>query len=238
MIVLSFRDVIPVRLFFFHFVLFAQPLDIVSFLLDVGGGSVSNKTRHSLARISLRWMIRECFKTDTGIMFNSEALFKIGLDPSTLHPSVSPRPPPLPIGSHRLRKPPPIPIPIDIRAMLKKQTQRPDLLAECDTPYFGTEEEEELRDALSPKYDQLKLIKAWWIIEILPFLPAFQRGHRDDFWVKKFWYGVTPPPPLLRSNYNLKLIQATFGCTPSYSSPDSGWHQSSQKREFKDEGGI
>jgi len=147
---------------------------------DVGGGSVSNRTRHSLARIPLRWMIRECFKTGTGIMFNSDALFKIGLDPSTLHPSVTPRPRPLPIGSHRIRSPPRIPIPIDIRALLKKQTKQPDLLAESEIPYFGTEEEEELRDALSPKYDQLKRIKAWWILEILPFVPAFQKGHHDD----------------------------------------------------------
>lgn len=33
---------------------------------DVGGGSVKNGERYSLARISLRWMIRQCFKCDTG----------------------------------------------------------------------------------------------------------------------------------------------------------------------------
>ncbi|KAG9085358.1 hypothetical protein FRC07_013392, partial [Ceratobasidium sp. 392] len=32
---------------------------------DVGGGSVKNGERYSLARISLRWMVRQCFKCDT-----------------------------------------------------------------------------------------------------------------------------------------------------------------------------
>ncbi|KIN92623.1 hypothetical protein M404DRAFT_810028, partial [Pisolithus tinctorius Marx 270] len=36
---------------------------------DVGGGAVKNGARHSLSRISLRWMIRECFKARTGILF-------------------------------------------------------------------------------------------------------------------------------------------------------------------------
>jgi hypothetical protein len=38
---------------------------------DVGGGSVLNGTRHSLARIPLRWMIREIFKADVGIIFGA-----------------------------------------------------------------------------------------------------------------------------------------------------------------------
>ncbi|KAI6012771.1 hypothetical protein F5J12DRAFT_904840 [Pisolithus orientalis] len=49
---------------------------------DVGGGSVENGTRHSLARIPLRWMIREIFKTK-----------HVGMDPSTLYLHVTPRPP-------------------------------------------------------------------------------------------------------------------------------------------------
>ncbi|KAI0640161.1 hypothetical protein C8Q77DRAFT_1044697 [Trametes polyzona] len=53
---------------------------------DVGGGSVPDSTRHSLARIPLRWMIRECFRTGTGIRFHGELLKDIGLDPATLWP--------------------------------------------------------------------------------------------------------------------------------------------------------
>ncbi|KIJ36474.1 hypothetical protein M422DRAFT_782226 [Sphaerobolus stellatus SS14] len=58
---------------------------------DVGGGSVENHVRPNLSHIPLRWMIRECFKKNTGIMFNMESLRIIGLDPSALYPTVLPR---------------------------------------------------------------------------------------------------------------------------------------------------
>jgi hypothetical protein len=51
---------------------------------DVGGGSVKNGTPHSLARIPLRWMIRECFRANTGIQFYRESLKRVGLNPDTL----------------------------------------------------------------------------------------------------------------------------------------------------------
>ena len=50
-------------------------------LPDVGGGSVLNGRRHSLARIPLRWMIRECFNLETGIIFDAHMLkHEVGLD--------------------------------------------------------------------------------------------------------------------------------------------------------------
>ncbi|EUC61649.1 DUF2235 domain protein [Rhizoctonia solani AG-3 Rhs1AP] len=60
---------------------------------DVGGGSVKNGERYSLARISLRWMIRQCFNCDTGIMFHSNLFEDVGLSPETLWPKVLVRPP-------------------------------------------------------------------------------------------------------------------------------------------------
>ncbi|KAG6842903.1 hypothetical protein H0H93_002918, partial [Arthromyces matolae] len=71
---------------------------------DVGGGSVANGTPHTLARIPLRWMIRECFKAETGIMFKSEALKTIGLDPATLYPYVQKRPAALPATGVHIRR--------------------------------------------------------------------------------------------------------------------------------------
>ncbi|KAH8103592.1 hypothetical protein BXZ70DRAFT_889242 [Cristinia sonorae] len=47
---------------------------------DVGGGSVKNDTPHALARIPLRWMIRECFNCDTGIIFDAVMLQQIGMN--------------------------------------------------------------------------------------------------------------------------------------------------------------
>ncbi|RDB14791.1 hypothetical protein Hypma_016547 [Hypsizygus marmoreus] len=152
---------------------------------DVGGGAVSNKTRHSLARISLRWMVRQCFKTNTGIMFDSEALRKIGLDPSSLYPFVTPRPPPLPVGPetyHKFKKPP---ILERILARMKKNSAS-DLGVSAFTHIAEkveviSEEHEDLRDALSPMYDQLKLKRAWWLLEVLPLNLRYQRG--DNEWV-------------------------------------------------------
>lgn len=59
---------------------------LIDGLVDVGGGSVLDETKYSLARIPLRWMIRECFRTNTGIRFHAELLKEIGIDPYTLWP--------------------------------------------------------------------------------------------------------------------------------------------------------
>lgn len=166
--------------------------------IDVGGGSVSNKTRHSLARISLRWMIRECFKTNTGIMFDAERLKNVGLDPQTLHPFVTPRPPSRSPGSSKIMKQPKE----EKRWRFpwsKKPTAAPStppsekdgLLSRPPSPFppvaSVSEEEEELLDALSPKYDQLKLKPFWWILEFIPMEYRFQVG-KDNRWVSYFGY--------------------------------------------------
>ncbi|KAF8856071.1 hypothetical protein BDZ45DRAFT_804443 [Acephala macrosclerotiorum] len=53
---------------------------------DVGGGAVANEERHMLSRIPLRWMIRQCFECNTGILFSTSALAETGLDVPTLWP--------------------------------------------------------------------------------------------------------------------------------------------------------
>ncbi|KAI8981358.1 hypothetical protein BD414DRAFT_549728 [Trametes punicea] len=122
---------------------------------DVGGGSVTDDTPHTLARIPLRWMIRECFKTNTGIRFHGELLKRIGLDPAALHPIVMDRPPPLePKATYLESVAPPVP--------------------------HTTEEEHEVRDALSPIYDQLNLAKYWWLLEFLP-MKARVRGPGPEY---------------------------------------------------------
>lgn len=153
---------------------------------DVGGGSVSNKTRNSLARIPLRWMVRECFKTGTGIMFNTEGLRKLGLDPSTLYPFVTPRPPALQPRSTLIETIPSVPLKERILARFKKQ-KRHGLEKPTEHVFsVGSEEEEELKDALSPAFDQLKLQRFWWILELFPLTLRYQRG--DNKWVSYLGY--------------------------------------------------
>ncbi|KAK1235171.1 hypothetical protein PQX77_001610 [Marasmius sp. AFHP31] len=139
---------------------------------DVGGGSVSNETKPNLARIPLRWMIRECFKCETGIMFDADLLRDIGLEPTSLYPKVLPRPPALPVmSSHLIR---------DI-STTSTTSQAPSTAVTTTTTRRPTEEELELADALSPIYDQLSLKWFWWLLEFLPIRMRYQKG--DNSWV-------------------------------------------------------
>ena len=117
--------------------------------IDVGGGYVKNGERFCLARIPLRWMIRECFATNTGIQFYSGMLKQMGIDPTTLHPKVTPRP--QAIYSHTRETDP--------------------------THPFVSEEHEDLFDALSGMHDQLLLRPFWWILELLPQEQEYQDAN-------------------------------------------------------------
>lgn len=131
---------------------------------DIGGGSVPNDTPHSLARIPLRWMIRECFKANTGIMFMSNGLRRAGIDPVSLFPHVLTRPPPLPVTNNFIQRIPQSP---------------PKEIADDLTELHMSEEEHELRDAMSPIYDQLDLKKFWWILEFFPIKQRYQQSNNE-----------------------------------------------------------
>ncbi|KLO20166.1 hypothetical protein SCHPADRAFT_32706 [Schizopora paradoxa] len=170
---------------------------------DVGGGSVPNKTRHSLARIPLRWMIRECFETNCGIQFEAERLHSIGMDPRTLYPRVLQRPDPLPLSSivlphhaghpdegKKLKKKP-----MEIRVICGTcPDEEPERLTReesegtiVDTAtdkdhelgVFAQEEHEELHDALQPMFDQLQISKGWWILEMVPLIHRVQKRNGE-----------------------------------------------------------
>ncbi|THH03449.1 hypothetical protein EW145_g6243 [Phellinidium pouzarii] len=154
---------------------------------DIGGGSVPNDMRHSLARLPLRWMIRQCFLTNTGIQFQADKLRDIaGIDPTTLYPKVHPRPPPLAIPN-----PPPI-TPMD--------PPKGKAAASAAAEEFSGEEEEELRDALCPIYDQLKLAPPWWILELLPMREHVQK--EDGTWTKTIGLNLARPRVLPHQTKN------------------------------------
>lgn len=149
---------------------------------DVGGGSVPNGTRNSLARIPLRWMIRECFRANTGIQFHRESFKDVGLDPDTLYPFVEPRPPALMPSAALVAQ-------VEAAAHAAEPTDETliDQVQASPTAAttFKTEEIEELADALSPIYDELKISKTWWILEILPMRQREQ--NRRDFTWEHYW---------------------------------------------------
>lgn len=178
--------------------MFSPPVLIFLTILsiDVGGGSVPNGTRHSLARIPLRWMIRECFKTKSGIKFDSEKLRHIGLDPSTLlyddNGDIPKRPPPAEVNSAKITKAPAPPKQpnILVRAWRGVKSFLGFGSAAEDGPHVDsgphpptTEEEEELKDALSPMYDQLEIKWYWKVLEYLPLTTRYQNSK--NVWITK-----------------------------------------------------
>lgn len=159
---------------------------------DVGGGSVRNGTRHSLARIPLRWMIRECFKADTGMMFDVQRLDELGFDPASLYPVVRERPPTPVFENARIAPRPPraswlrtlLGVPSHGHAA-PVSSLSPDVV-NCTFPPatpMDSEVQEDIEDALSPMYDQLHLNPLWWILEVIPMRVRSQR--RDGQWVSK-----------------------------------------------------
>ncbi|KAJ8584078.1 hypothetical protein M405DRAFT_798490 [Rhizopogon salebrosus TDB-379] len=153
---------------------------------DVGGGSVTNGTRYSLARIPLRWMIRECFRLEIGILFHRDMFKQIGMDPTSLYPHVLPRP--LPVYQSRVPSAPGSPD-STVKALMiprpKVVNGDPTVVVYSDGGDFVNEELEEVSDATSPVYDQLRDAYMWWALEIIP-QPLHYQDDDNDSWIKEY----------------------------------------------------
>ena len=148
---------------------------------------MSNTSRHNLARIPLRWMIRECFRTNTGIRFHAQLLRNIGLDPATLTDPTYKRPPPLfaeagspllGIEEHEQEREAAGP-----GVGHERTASQSTLVNGNDGPKVLSEEEEDVIDAVCPIYDELKLAPAWWALEIIPL--AHRVRDKTKGWVEK-----------------------------------------------------
>ncbi|KAL0959543.1 hypothetical protein HGRIS_011257 [Hohenbuehelia grisea] len=125
---------------------------------DIGGGSVPSDTPNTLARIPLRWMIRECFKAKTGIMFETDKLRELGLNPNKLWPQVA--------ETYRAR--PDVSIDKTYTQGIANEILQ-DLMMGSETTEFTEEEKQEFLDAQSPIYDQLDISWGWKVLEWIPF---------------------------------------------------------------------
>ncbi|KAL1692124.1 hypothetical protein GGG16DRAFT_52174 [Schizophyllum commune] len=135
---------------------------------DIGGGSVGNDERHSLARIPLRWMIRQCFLLETDILFHRELLPKVGLDPDALWPVVRPKDE------------------VKVKPMDTSSSSSSAASVKDGAAFLG-EEEEDRRDALSPVYDQLSLKPHWWLLELIPAKVRYVLADNAT-WLQKLFY--------------------------------------------------
>ncbi|GJJ09009.1 hypothetical protein Clacol_003230 [Clathrus columnatus] len=122
---------------------------------DVGGGGVMSDSRHSLSRCSLRWMIRQCFLTNTGLRFYHERLTEVGLNPSTLHPLVLDFPNPALYSRS-----------VSSRSFLDGPTTSGTNM--YDAFPFNMEINEDIVDVSQPIVNDLRSTPLWWILEILP----------------------------------------------------------------------
>jgi len=173
---------------------------------DVGGGSVANGTRHSLARIPLRWMIRECFKVNTGIIFDAHMLMhEVGLDIGSITKAPNPlRPTELQLtraNSAELRgfsfRKVPVAVVSGLGSPFRWVWGKLSNLRHHDSPKFTLEPQrpislgeaqEELEDALSPIYDQLNKHTYWKVMEWIPWIIKKQGAEMDgsdDIWAYK-----------------------------------------------------
>ncbi|KAF8752990.1 O-acetylhomoserine ami [Rhizoctonia solani] len=179
---------------------------------DVGGGSVKNGERYSLARISLRWMIRQCFKCNTDQIPEAST----SISPSALLPRIRTRsysmrdayPPITPHLRHR-----------QVTLMDRLDRHRAQLSGKVDPyePYFPVhwsmatghelrdygadaweprepfinEEVEDYKDALSPIYDQLSINWWWWILEFLPVKQVWRKKEKG--WRRIFGINLGGP---------------------------------------------
>ena len=142
---------------------------------DVGGGAVPNAERHKLAQIPLRWMIRQAFECNTGIVFKTSVLAEHGLDVHTLWPSYQsldiPSRGPLPSLMDKYQEGlPPRSVRRGKLVPIEKREAGEQLL-HLNSPTdedWTPEQLEDSFDALSPMNDQLLQAPNWWILEMLP----------------------------------------------------------------------
>lgn len=163
---------------------------------DVGGGAVPNTERHKLAQVPLRWMLRQCFACDTGIIFKVHRLAEEGLDVHTLWPTYTPlgvpplAPPPSMVEKQREGKFPPI----ARRSAVLKPVDEKEPMGWQHVELYKDPHQRELHDnwvpehvedyfdAISPIHDELEIARTWWILEMWPI--KVHVLHRDE-WVQK-----------------------------------------------------
>lgn len=142
---------------------------------DIGGGAVPNDERHKLANIPLRWMIRQAFECNTGIIFKTKMLAEYGLDVHTLWPKYEKLNAPV-------HGPPPSYLEKYDKALPPKSVRRSKLVPidkhEKGEPFYHLqgykdedwtpEQVEDYYDAMTRVNDQLVDVPNWWILEFLP----------------------------------------------------------------------
>jgi hypothetical protein len=138
---------------------------------DVGGGAVANNERHMLSRIPLRWMIRQCFECETGILFNTAVLAESGIDVETLWPVYQTPtkpvvgPSPRMLEGYEKKQLPSLEKRSAALGAEAQKTSGPLVGEEID---ILPEQVEDHFDGLASINDQLVQAHGWWVLEFWP----------------------------------------------------------------------
>jgi hypothetical protein len=144
-------------------------------LSDIGGGNVQDDVEVSLAQITLHWMVEQVMQSQCGILFDSDELARIGFTLPPHSPQISPDSNinDLPLVASEIQ------ITQDSMNISGSVVQE---LRNEPTP--SPEAYPERSDATAPLFDELKVNKLWWLLEILPSSHAWQ--DRNGVWHNKW----------------------------------------------------
>ncbi|KAH8104636.1 hypothetical protein BXZ70DRAFT_600191 [Cristinia sonorae] len=175
----------------------AKPTDVLEVWFagchcDVGGGSVLDTTEYSLSDITLRWMVRQVVLSQVGITFDEDALKRARIPNSVFTGAGFPVTPPASGAkdSHgiqtTLKGKLVEPIGADDDPFSSPKTHKKNLSLEVPgtSAEDGDESGETVSqhsaftelDSVQPMHDELKLKKAWWLLECMPLTYAYQDG--------------------------------------------------------------
>jgi hypothetical protein len=150
---------------------------------DVGGGAVDNTVHYSLAEISLRWMIKQVFLSQCGIIFDSEALGKTTIVPPIALAALSPQ--------FEFKE-----AEAEVGVVLPTLRASPSSSGESGDVQYIIRREDVAEQAWVRKQDiradindKLKIKPAWWLLEYLPM--KFARRQTDGRWHFKWGYAPT-----------------------------------------------
>ncbi|KIK99629.1 hypothetical protein PAXRUDRAFT_822546 [Paxillus rubicundulus Ve08.2h10] len=154
---------------------------------DIGGGNVQDDVKVSLAQITLHWMVDHVIQSNCDILFDGAALAQIGYTAPAciLKPQVTTVPEETPLN---VNGPNPSPVTLappsaDTTAVIKESIGHIDHKLAKEPSQAASEPSPELSNALAPLFDELKLSKWWWLLEVTPFSYTWQDS--DGVWHRK-----------------------------------------------------
>ncbi|KAI3318804.1 hypothetical protein HD806DRAFT_511020 [Xylariaceae sp. AK1471] len=203
---------------------------------DIGGGAVDNNSRHMLSRIPLRWMIRQCFECDTGILFDMARLAEQGLDVVNLWPKYKkptvPTKDPSPRLMAKYKKK--ILAPVQRRSTFLPIGEENNTVEGAPTDedlnyILPSEADEDYFDSKETPHDQLKDAKSWWILEIWP-VKIRVLAQDKEAWEKRVrlnlgrYRGIRNREPNIHWTVQKRIDDGEYTLRPRQTK-DTTWHQ-------------